>query len=66
MRRRTEGERLAMAIALSEEVRELSRCGIRARHPDYGSQQVEWALRRLTLGDPLFQAAWPTAPLMPP
>lgn len=64
LRRRSEDERLRMAIQLSEDVRELSRCGIRARHPDYGPEQVEWALRRLVLGDALFRAAWPGAPLL--
>ena len=64
LRRRTEDERLRMAIQLSEDVRELSRCGIRARHPDYAPEQVEWALRRLVLGDALFCAAWPHAPLL--
>lgn len=57
--------RLRMAIQLSEDVRELSRCGIRARHPDYTPEQVEWALRRLVLGDDLFCAAWPDAPVLP-
>lgn len=66
LQRRTMNERLEMAIQLSEDVRELSRCGIRARHPDYDAQQVEWALRRLTLGDALFSAAWPSAPLLAP
>lgn len=66
LRGRTMDERLAMAIQLSEDVRELARCGIRGRHPDYDAQQVEWALRRLMLGDELFTAAWPSAPLLAP
>lgn len=65
LRGRTPNERLMMAVQLSEEVRELSRCGIRARHPDYSAQDVEWALRRLILGDALFHAAWPAAPRLP-
>lgn len=64
LRRRTDDERLRMAIQLSEEVRELSRCGIRARHADYTPEQVEWALRRLVHGDALFRAAWPRAPVL--
>ncbi len=64
LRGRSEEERLRMAIQLSEEVRELSRCGIRSRHGNYSPEQVEWALRRLVLGDELFRAAWPHAPLL--
>ena len=64
LRARTDDERLRMAIQLSEDLRELSRCGIRARHPSYTAEQVEWALRRMLLGDALFVAAWPTAPLL--
>ena len=64
LRLRTLDERLRMTIQLSEDVRELSRCGIRARHPDYSPEEVEWALRRLMLGDELFQAAWPAAPML--
>lgn len=57
-------ERLRMTIQLSEDVREISRCGIRARHPGYSPQEVEWALRRLILGAALFHAAWPAAPML--
>ena len=64
LRSRTMDERLRMTIQLSEDVREISRCGIRARHPDYSPQEVEWALRRLILGDELFHAAWPAAPML--
>ncbi len=65
LRSRTMDERLRMTIQLSEDVREISRCGIRARHPDYSDQEVEWAPRRLILGDELFHAAWPAAPRLP-
>jgi hypothetical protein len=64
LRSRTMDERLRMTIQLSEDVREISRCGIRARHPDYSPQDVEWALRRLIFGDELFHAAWPAAPML--
>ena len=48
LRRRTEGERLAMAIALSEEVRELSRCGVADRSAD-GPMSLTELLRRLSV-----------------
>jgi len=42
----------------------VAEAGIRARHPDYGDEQVTWALRRLRLGDDLLRQAWPDAPLV--
>ena len=65
LRGRATDERLQMTIRFSEDVREFSRCGIRARHPDYSPDEVEWALRRLTLGAALSQVAWPAAPRRP-
>jgi len=59
-------ERVAMAIAMSDDVRELARGGIRARHPDYSPREVELALVRLLYGDALVRRAWPTEPLLPP
>ncbi|MCB9760496.1 MAG: hypothetical protein H6739_11710 [Alphaproteobacteria bacterium] len=64
LRSRTGEQRLRMALQLSEDVRAFSRAGIRARHPEYSEQEVTWALHRLTLGDTLFQEAWPDAPLL--
>lgn len=58
--------RFKMACALSEGVRELSRAGIRSRHPEYSDEDVELAMRRVLLGEELFQAVWPNAPLRAP
>ena len=58
--------RVALASEMSEDVRELARAGIRARHPDYSAPQVAFALLRLLMGDDLFRAAWPRAPLLAP
>ncbi len=58
--------RVELAARMSEDARELTRSGIRARHPSYASWQVEQALRRLLLGDELVQKAWPTLPLVEP
>ncbi|MCA9544952.1 MAG: hypothetical protein KC613_11200 [Myxococcales bacterium] len=57
--------RVELAVRMSEDAREISRAGIRARHPDYSEAQVELALRRVLLGDALFRAVWPDAPLLP-
>ena len=44
-------ERVAQAVAMSEEAFAAAAAGIRARHPDYEDAQVEAALRRLRVGD---------------
>ena len=58
--------RARVAGKLSADTRELTRAGIRARHPEYGDEEVESALRRILLGDELFCRAWPALPLLPP
>jgi hypothetical protein len=57
---------LELAIRMSEEVREVAADGIRARHPEYGPDQVRFALWRMLHGDDLFRRAWPDAPLLDP
>lgn len=51
--------RHTIVMRMSEELRELSRSGIRMRHPDYTEAQVELALRRLTWGEALFRQVYP-------
>jgi len=58
--------RARVAGKLSAETRELTRAGIRARHPEYGDEEVESALRRILLGDELFRRAWPALPMLSP
>lgn len=58
--------RAAVGVSMSDEARELTRTGIRRRHPEYTPDQVEDALRLLILGPVLFQAAWPARPLLKP
>lgn len=59
-------QKVKICFELSEACREYTRSGIRSRHPEYSEQQVEMALRRMTLGDDLFRKAWPCEPLLPP
>jgi hypothetical protein len=59
----TSEQRVRIAIELSDQVMALAAAGIRARHPDYGDAEVEWAIKRLRIGDELFRQAWPDAPL---
>ncbi len=58
--------RAAIGLQMSDDARRCSEAGIRARHPEYSAADVRHALNRLLLGDPLFAAAWPTAPLLAP
>ena len=58
--------RARAAVEMSEEARRISAAGIRARHPHYTDADVRHALNRLVLGDALFTAAWPGAPLLAP
>jgi hypothetical protein len=55
-----------LSLEMSDESRELSRSGIRRRHPAYSPTDVEWALRRMLYGDDLFGRAWPDAPRIDP
>lgn len=57
--------RVEVAADLSEAVFELSRTGIRLRHPTYDDAEVRLAELRLRLGDELFRAAFPGRPLLP-
>ena len=58
--------RVRIALEMSDEAREVSRAGIRARHPEYDHEEVESALLRLIYGDELFRAAWPSRPVRDP
>lgn len=66
LRRMGPVKRLERALEMSDEARRITADGIRSRHPGYNEQQVRHALFRLTLGDKLFRAAWPHAPLLDP
>ena len=58
--------RIRLAAQLSADTRELTRAGIRARHPAYRDDEVELALRRILYGDALFRKVWPDRPLLAP
>jgi hypothetical protein len=44
---------------------ELSRSGVRARHPEYTQRQVELAVIRLRLGEEQFRKAFPGEDVVP-
>jgi hypothetical protein len=52
-------EKSAAVEQMSEDARELARCGIRMRHPEYTAQDTEHALHRLLVGNALADKAWP-------
>lgn len=46
-------DRLRQAVTMSDEVREIARAGVRARHPDWGQARVRAELEDLFLGPEL-------------
>ena len=58
--------RVALAIRMSEDLREVTRAGIRQRHPGYSEREVELALRRLMWGEALFASVYPDTPAPTP
>jgi len=51
--------RAQMTFQLSDALRQISRAGIRHRHPEYTDQQVTLAYLRLILEPALFRQAFP-------
>jgi hypothetical protein len=60
-RRMPASRRLELAMDMSAALREVTAAGVRQRHPDYDERQVRLAVVRLTIGDILFQKAFPGA-----
>jgi hypothetical protein len=54
-RQRGDGERLAMAMAMSEEMRDVARSGARVRLPGATADDVELAVAELYLGRELLE-----------
>lgn len=65
-RRLTPAQRVEEGSRLSRLAREFMRAGIRSRHHDYTSEQIEEALARLLWGDALYERARPGRPLLEP
>lgn len=59
-------QRVAMAVEMSETVRQVAREGVRMRHPGYTDEDVRLTSIRLLLGDELFAAAFPGAARLDP
>lgn len=51
---------------MSDDASELTRDGIRMRHPEYDERQVFLAFARLLHGDEVFARVWKGEPLLSP
>ena len=60
------GERIDLALAMSEDALAIAASGIAARHPEYGDEDVRRALLRLRWGDELYLAVFPDERLPDP
>ncbi len=66
LRRMDGSRRAALAFRLTRLAREASRAGIRARHPEYGEDEVRRAFFRLLHGDSITRKVWPDGELLDP
>jgi hypothetical protein len=61
--RRLDGPaRVEMAMRMSDEAREISRAGIRHRHPDWSDERIRAALLEVVLGAPMANEVLRTRP----
>jgi len=58
-RRMSPSRRLELACQMSDFLRDVVAAGVRSRHPEYDEYKVKLAVVRLTVGDELFQKAYP-------
>ena len=58
--------RVATAFRLTRLAHEASRAGIRARHPEYGEDDVRRAFFRMLHGDSITRSVWPDRELLDP
>jgi hypothetical protein len=57
--RRVKPERkLELSFELSAFLRELIKEGVRNRHPEYSEEEVEFAVRKILLGEELFKRVY--------
>jgi hypothetical protein len=57
-------QRISMTVEMSESTFRITEEGIRLRHPTYSDAQVRLTGIRLRIGDDLFRAAFPDAPIL--
>jgi hypothetical protein len=66
LRRMTGQQRSAIASRLTQIVRDAARAGIRARHPEYGEEELRRAFFRMMHGDEITRRVWRDADLLDP
>ena len=66
LRKMSMEQRMLIAASMSDDARQLTRDGIRMRHPDYDDRQVFLAFVRLLHGDDTYLKVWPGEPLLSP
>jgi hypothetical protein len=66
LRRMGAPRRAAAAFRLTRLARDASRAGIRARHPEYGEDDVRRAFFRMLHGDAVTRYVWPDRELLDP
>ncbi|MFC1668282.1 hypothetical protein ACFL1T_02710 [Chlamydiota bacterium] len=57
--------RVRMSIELSDNVRITTESGIKQRHPEYTKNQIELAAIKLSIGNELFDKAYPDITIQP-
>lgn len=59
LRRLSPGQRIELALEMSQQAREISAEGWRRRHPGSTRAEAERAIARLLLGEELARRVWP-------
>jgi hypothetical protein len=62
----TPEQRSELALRMSDDMREVSREGIRERHPDYSEEEVRRALVAMLYGPEAAAKVWPGLPVPSP
>ncbi|MCX7045741.1 MAG: hypothetical protein NTX50_09700 [Candidatus Sumerlaeota bacterium] len=57
--------RARLTIRMSQDMLAVAASGVRSRHPEYDESQVQWAVKRIMLGDELFAKAYPGITIKP-
>jgi len=57
--------RARLTLEMSENMLAVAASGVRSRHPEYDEGQVQWAVKRIMLGDDLFMKAYPGVSVKP-
>lgn len=65
IRKMTGSQRIDLMVKMCAQMKEVTKSGIRSRHPEYDEDQVHLAYARLVLGKELFEEVFPGANIKP-